>query len=271
MDDLNKINSKIEELNRETVRISNQSQAVETVKFMFEAVQKSMDSFTSRLTIFASVTVAGLGLGTIANGWYQVERISEVVESAKKGEFQRDAKLKEYFDTRNLKAVNVFGTLDQRNVLEGTVTVVPTTLADRIIGYRVEAQFPFKVSFEGSNSIKLNSYHLTFSEKFTGAFFDNLDELVVRESLNGTTSTNEINMVSSVKYNVSHLISLTKTECESAYRKVHDLVNNKDLGTVAIQPYFEVESQIIKDHVFDIKLSEARSVYDCDYLKSLSK
>lgn len=246
---------------------SNNSQAIDVLRQMFEAVQKSNDTFIQRLGVFATVAAFVFGLGTIANGWFQSTTISQAVTDVKDGERKRDERIEAFLGRHELKRVDVYSALDDKNVVDVSLSIQAEALGSRIIGFKTVATFPIKIGYSGSTTLKLNSIHISYSKEFAAAFYSGSD-LNVRKTLNGTNFMQAIQMVTGIKYNLDFEAWNLWKSCEEAQQHIDKLMQQNSQGQVKVWPVFEVDKQSDDTFEFDVKFERATQAYGCDHFNS---
>lgn len=247
-------------------KVEAQSQAVETIRFIYSSAQESNDKFIKHLSVFGSIVAFVIGFGTIVNGWYQADRVTEAVKQNDKSETERNSRISKFFDEQTVKQIFVFGALNDRQTMEGALSIDPKVLGDRIIGFEVTAEFPFKISYLGSRTAMLNAYKITYSKEFASVFHDNTDDLLVRQNLIGSTFTANTKMVPDARYDFSFSLSVTRKTCAEAEAKILDILAHSNPGSMTIAPIFEAQEKSDESFSFNVKLAKSQQAYDCEYL-----
>jgi hypothetical protein len=133
-------------------------------------VQLTIQNFISKVSIFATTLAIVFGVGALANGLYQSERIGDAVRTTEENDAKREKRLDEYFDVKEAKTASVKNALDEEDVLYATIYLDADALGNNISAYKAVIEFNVRFPFSGSTTAILSGYMIQYDKNFTDTY-----------------------------------------------------------------------------------------------------
>lgn len=251
-------------LKNHSMKLEAQQVVVEDVKELFRNVQVSNDIFISKVSMFATTLAIVFGLGALANGMYQADRLNDAVKKTEENDAKRDKRLEEYFGTKEAKTATVKNALDDEDIMYAAIYLDADYLGNNISSFKVVIDFGARFSFEGTNTAVLNGYEVQYDRAFTDAFYGPTDEFVAQTSrVPNLITANNLRMVSGIEYLQSWSHFVRRTSCDEVVAMMEKLLAYGTLGVVTVAPVYEVASQPNGRRKFSIKPVRQKSAFSC--------